>query len=121
MPGGAPGWGGFLGLPNYFSLARINASRFLRDYANMFHMKAQEKPPLRRDVKIVVDRSDPRLATVRYDGKVLFTLKTDVSGMHPSLVVVATETYLKFMAKGKTGIALWNGTAGLTPRNPKPS
>jgi hypothetical protein len=87
----------------------------------MPHMKAQEKPPLRRDVKIVVDRSDPRLATVRYDGKVLFTLKTDVSGMHPSLVVVATETYLKFMAKGKTGIALWNGTAGLTPRNPKPA
>lgn len=84
-------------------------------------MKPKEKPPLRREAKIIVDRSDPRMATVRCDGKVLFTLKTDVSGMHPSLVVVATETYLKFMAKGKTGIALWNGTAGLTPRNPKPT
>jgi hypothetical protein len=84
-------------------------------------MKPQEKPAPRRDVKIVVDRADPRMATVRYDGKVIFTLKTDVSGMHPSLIVVATETYLKTMSKGKTGIALWNGTAGLTPRSPKPS
>ena len=28
-------------------------------------------------------------------------------------VVVATETYLKTMGKGKTGIALWNGPAGV--------
>jgi hypothetical protein len=93
----------------------------LRDYAILYDMKAQEKQPLRRDVKIVVDRNDPRMATVKYDGKVIFTLKTDVSGMHPSLIAVATETYLKFMPKGKTGIALWNGTAGLVARNLKPS
>ncbi len=82
-------------------------------------MKPQEKPPLRRDARIVVDRNDPRMATVKCDGKVIFTIKTDVSGMHPSLVVVATETYLKTMGKGKTGIALWNGSAGLKARNLK--
>ena len=33
--------------------------------------------------------------------------------MHPSIVVVARETYLKTMTKGKTGIVLWNGTEKL--------
>ncbi len=80
-------------------------------------MKALPKPPARRNVHIVVNRKDPRLATVEHDGKVLFTLKTDVSGLHPSLVVVATETYLKTMEKGTTGIALWNGTVGMNSRN----
>lgn len=59
------------------------------------------------------------MATVEHDGKVLFTLKTDVSGMHPSLIVVATETHLKTMEKGTTGIALWNGTVGLHARPAK--
>lgn len=58
------------------------------------------------------------MATVVHDGKVIFTIKTDVSGMHPSIIVVATETHLKSMEKGKTGIALWNGAIGLT-RNMK--
>lgn len=84
-------------------------------------MKPPPKPPVRRDVKIAIDRNDPRTATVKCDGKVIFTLKTDASGMHPSLVVAATETYLKYMPKGKMGIALWNGTAGLVAHNPKPS
>lgn len=74
-------------------------------------MKMLDKLPLRRNVKIVVSRKDPRMATVIHDGKVIFTIKTDVSGMHPSLIVVATETHLKSMEKGKTGIVLWNGTA----------
>jgi len=74
-------------------------------------MKKPVKAPVRRDVRIVVNDKDPRLATVVHDGKVLFTIKTDVSGMHPSIIVVAQETHLKFMEKGKTGIALWNGTA----------
>ena len=82
-------------------------------------MKPLDKTPLRRDARIVVDRSDARMATVKCDGKVIFTIKTDVSGMHPSLVVVATETYLKTMGKGKTGIALWNGPAGVKARNLK--
>ena len=59
------------------------------------------------------------MATVEHDGKVIFTIKTDVSGMHPSIIVVATETHLKSMEKGKTGIALWNGPAGLNTRNLK--
>ena len=82
-------------------------------------MKNLDKMPLRRKVKIVVDPKDPRLASVMHENKVIFTIKTDVSGMHPSLVVVATETYLKTMGKGKTGIALWNGPAGLKARNLK--
>lgn len=76
-------------------------------------MKIPEKAPPRRNVKIVVDRKDPRMATVVHGSKVIFTIKTDVSGMHPSIIVVATETHLKTMAKGKTGMALWNGTAVL--------
>ena len=76
-------------------------------------MKAQEKAPPRRDVRIIVDRKDARMATVKCDDKVIFTIKTDVSGMHPSIIVVATETHLKTMAKGKTGIVLWNGTGVL--------
>jgi hypothetical protein len=75
--------------------------------------------PLRRNVKIVVNRQDPRMATVEHDGKVIFTIKTDVSGMHPSIIVVATETHLKSMEKGKTGIALWNGAVGMHTRNLK--
>lgn len=79
-------------------------------------MKPLDKIPLRRNVRIVVDRNDPRMATVQHDGNVIFTIKTDVSGVHPSIIVVATKTYLKSMEKGKTGIALWNGTAGLNTR-----
>lgn len=82
-------------------------------------MKSSEKAPLRRNVKIVVDKQDPRLAAVVHDGKVIFTLKTDVSGMHPSLIVVATQTHLKSMEKGKTGIVLWNGAVGTGTRNLK--
>ena len=74
------------------------------------------KPP-RRNVSIVVNRKDPRMASVLHDGKVIFTLKTDVSGMHPSIVVVAMETHLKSMERGKAGIVLWNGSAGLSERN----
>lgn len=59
------------------------------------------------------------MATVLHDGKVLFTIKADVSGMHPSIIVVAMETHLKTMEKGKTGIALWNGAAGVNTRNLK--
>ncbi len=83
-------------------------------------MKMLDKTPLRRSVKITVNRKDSRMATVVHDGKVIFTLKTDVSGVHPSLIVVATETHLKSMEKGKTGIALWNGTAGVNTRNLTP-
>lgn len=80
-------------------------------------MKILENPPARRNVRIVVNRKDPRMATVMHDDKVIFTIKTDVSGVHPSLIVVATETHLKSMGKGKTGITLWNGAAGVHPRN----
>lgn len=82
-------------------------------------MKKLDKTPPRRNVRIVVNRKDPRMATVIHDGKVIFTIKTDVSGMHPSIIVVATETHLKSMEKGKTGIALWNGAVGLNTRNLK--
>lgn len=74
-------------------------------------MKIQAKPPGQRNVRIVINDSNPRMATVVHDDNVIFTIKTDVSGMHPSIIVVATETHLKFMEKGKTGITLWNGTA----------
>ena len=80
-------------------------------------MKKPEKTPARRNVRIVVDRKDARLATVMHDDNVLFTIKTDVSGVHPSIVVVAAATHLKFMEKGKTGITLWNGTPGLNQRD----
>ena len=76
-------------------------------------MNMSDKMPLRRKVKIAVDPKDPRAATVLHDDQVIFTIKTDVSGMHPSIVVVARETYLKTMTKGKTGIVLWNGTEKL--------
>ena len=85
----------------------------------MPHMKSPDKTPRRRDVRIAVNRKDPRMATVIHDGKVIFTIKTDVSGMHPSIIVVATATHLKSMEKGKTGIALWNGAEGLNTRNLK--
>jgi hypothetical protein len=77
----------------------------------LFQMKTQAKAPARRNVHIVVNDKDPRMATVMHDDNVIFTIKTDVSGMHPSIIVVATETHLKSMEKGKTGITLWNGTA----------
>lgn len=80
-------------------------------------MKILDKTPLRRNVRIVVNRKDPRMATVMHDDNVIFTIKTDVSGVHPSIIVVATETHLKSMGKGKAGITLWNGTVGLHPRN----
>lgn len=79
----------------------------------MSSMKITDKMPLRRKVRIVVDPKDPRMATVMHENKAIFTIKTDVSGMHPSIVVVARETYLKTMTKGKTGIVLWNGTEKL--------
>jgi len=81
-------------------------------------MKTSGKEPLRRNVKIEVDKKDPRMATVTHDGKVIFTIKTDVSGVHPSIVIVATETHLKSMEKGKSGIMLWNGV-GVKTRNLK--
>jgi len=84
-------------------------------------MKTLDKTAPRRNVKIVVNRKDPRMATVVHDGKVIFTIKTDVSGVQPSIIVVATETHLKSMEKGTTGIALWNGTVGFNPRSLKPS
>lgn len=82
-------------------------------------MKTSERPSARRNVTIVVDPKDPRRATAVHDGKVLFTIRTDVSGTHPSLVVVAAQTHLKSMEKGKTGITLWNGAAGLSTPNLK--
>jgi len=82
-------------------------------------MKKSEAAPLRRNVKIVVNRKDPRMASVLHDDKVIFTLKTDVSGMHPSIVVVAMETHLKSMGKGKASMVLWNGSAGWNARDLK--
>lgn len=94
----------------------IIESFFALSYAIMPYMSSMDKTPLRRNVTISVNRNDPRMATVKHDGKVIFTLKTDVSGMHPSLIVVATQTHLKSMEKGKTGITLWNGAAGAKTR-----
>ena len=82
-------------------------------------MKTTSQVPAPRRVRIVVDPRDPRLATVQHDGKVLFTLRTDVSGLHPALVVAARETHLKTMTRGKTGILLWNGSPD--PRGEPPS
>jgi len=85
-------------------------------------MRSLAKPPPRKVVKvtkIVVDSKDPRQAKVLHDGNVLFTIRTDVSGMHPSIIVVAQETQLKAMEKGKTGIVLWNATVGRDTRNLK--
>lgn len=75
-------------------------------------MKKTPQPPARRNVRIVVNPKDPRMATVVHDRETLFTIKTDVSGKHPALVIVATLTHLKTMARGTTGITLWNGTSG---------
>lgn len=71
-----------------------------------------KKSPPHRDVRIVVSRKDRRMASVVHDGKTIFTIKTDVSGMHPSIIDVATLTHLKSMSNGTTGITLWNGTSG---------
>ena len=84
-------------------------------------MKNIDTKPLRRNVSIVVNRKDPRMASVLHDGKVIFTLKTDVSGMHPSIIVVAMETHLKSMEKGKASIVLWNGSVGWNERHPQPA
>jgi hypothetical protein len=81
------------------------------------------KPPARKArhlTRIVADPEDSRLAKVVHDRKVIFTIKTDESGVNPSIVIVATQTHLKSMGKGKTGIVLWNGTAGLDPRTLRP-
>jgi hypothetical protein len=88
-----------------------NTSLLAARYDILGRMKTQGKAPARRNVRIVVNDNDPRMATVMHDDTVIFTIKTDVSGMHPSIIVVATETHLKSMEKGKTGITLWNGTA----------
>lgn len=85
-------------------------------------MRSPRKPPPRKVVKvtkIVVDDKDPRQAKVIHDDRVLFTIRTDVSGMHPSIIVVAQETQLKAMEKGKTGLVIWNATPGRDTRNLK--
>lgn len=85
-------------------------------------MKLVSKLPARKIAnvtKIVVNPKDARMATVTHNRKVIFTIKTDVSGVNPSIIVVATETRLKTMEKGKTGIVLWNGRAELDPRHPR--
>jgi hypothetical protein len=85
-------------------------------------MRLPRKPPPRKVVKpihIVVDAKDPRQAKVIHDERVLFTIRTDVSGMHPSIIVVAQETQLKAMEKGKTGLVLWNAPPGRDTRNLK--
>jgi hypothetical protein len=41
--------------------------------------------------------------------------------MHPSIIVVATETHLKSMEKGKASIVLWNGSAGWNARGVQPA
>lgn len=83
-------------------------------------MKLGSKLPAARKIpsvtKIVVNPKDSRMATVTHNRKVIFTIKTDVSGVNPSIIVVATETRLKSMEKGKTGIVLWNGSPEFDPR-----
>lgn len=74
-------------------------------------------PKPKSQMKIVVDPKDPRSAKVIHDGVVLFTIRTDLSGTKPSIMVVATETHLKFMESGRTGISLWNGAASLAKRS----
>ncbi len=77
-------------------------------------MKPVKTAPVRKKLmEIEVDATDHRKARVVHDGKVLFTIKTDLSGANPAIVVVAAETHLKTMTKGKTGIVLWNGNAGM--------
>ena len=85
-------------------------------------MKLLSKLPARKIAnvtKIVIDPQDARMATVTHNRRVIFTIKTDVSGVKPSIIVVATETRLKSMGKGKTGIILWNGLAEFDPRPPR--
>jgi hypothetical protein len=78
---------------------------------------ALAKKPTTHRTRIVVDANDERAATVLYDRKVIFTIRTNESGMYPSIVIAATDTYLKCMDKGRTGIVLWNGGAGLETRS----
>ena len=69
--------------------------------------------------KIVVDPKDPRRATVFHDRTPIFTIKTDITGVNPAIVVAATQTQLKTMEKGKSGIVLWNSGIGPGTRNLK--
>jgi hypothetical protein len=83
-------------------------------------MKLGSKLPAKKIpsvTRIVVNPKDARMATVTHNRKVIFTIKTDVSGVNPSIIVVATETRLKSMEKGKTGIVLWNGSPEFDPRH----
>lgn len=85
-------------------------------------MKPSKTPPAHRSsprTRIVVDPKDSRVASVVHDRKVIFMIRTDESGMYPSIVIAATDTYLKSMEKGRMGIILWNGGAGLEPRGRK--
>lgn len=85
-------------------------------------MKLLTKQPVPKRVnltKIVIDPKDSKRATVMHDRKPIFTIKTDVSGVNPSIIVVATQTQLKTMDKGKTGIVLWNSGVGPATRNLK--
>lgn len=75
-------------------------------------MKRPDRPPPRKKMRIVVDSQDLRMATVMQEDRVIFKIKTDDSGMHPAVILVAMETHLKTMTKGTTGIVLWNGTGG---------
>ena len=79
--------------------------------------QARIAPARRNESHIAVDALDPRKATVVHDGKVIFTIRTDASGVNPSIIVVATETFLKSMEKGKTGMVLWNGGAATSVRS----
>lgn len=79
---------------------------------------ATVRKPVSRTV-IQVDPKDRRLAKVTHNGKVIFTIKTDASGVNPSIIVVAAQTRLKAMEKGTTGIVLWNGRPGVDTRNLK--
>jgi hypothetical protein len=81
--------------------------------------KTAPAPKASHRTRIVVDPKDGRVASVVHDRKVIFTIRTDESGMYPSIIIAATDTYLKSMEKGRMGIILWNGGAGLEPRGRK--
>ena len=86
----------------------------------MADVKPPKTTPARKPThktRIVVDPHDERSATVLHARKVSFTSRTNESGMYPSIVIAATDTYLKSMEKGRTGIVLWNGGAGLDSRH----
>jgi hypothetical protein len=81
--------------------------------------KTSPAPRLGNQTRIVVDPKDPRTATVVRDRQVIFSIRTDESGVNPSIVVMAMQTHLKSMEKGKAGIVLWNGRMGVGTRNLK--